>query len=306
MLAYVTSRVLQIVPHALVILTLIFVLFRLVPGDPAVLAAGMTATPDQISAMRHLLGLDRPLSIQYLSFLWHLVHADLGTSVTFGLPVAGIVAHRLPATATLAASSLAVAVGIGVPIGVLEAVRPRGVGGQAASAAAVALLAIPNFWLGLLLIDLFAVRLHWLPVAGTGGIAFLLMPTVAIAARLVAVVSRTTRASVTEVLSEDYIRTAQAKGLARTPVLLRHALRPALIPIVTVIGLQAGYLLGGSLVIETLFDWQGLGQAIINAVALRDYFLVQGVTVFYVFGFLILNLAIDLSYAVWDPRVRYG
>ncbi len=306
MRAYVTSRLLQIVPHTLAILTLIFVLFRLVPGDPALLAAGVTATPDQINAMRHLLGLDRPLSIQYFSFLWHLLHADLGTSVTFGLPVAGIVSHRLPATATLAASSLAVAVGIGVPIGVLEAVRPRGVSGQAASAAAVALLAIPNFWLGLLLINLFAVRLHWLPVAGTGGIAFLLMPTIAIAARLIAVVSRTTRASVVEVLSEDYIRTARAKGLARTRVLVGHALRPALIPIVTVIGLQAGYLLGGSLVIESLFDWQGLGQAIINAVAMRDYFLVQGITVFYVFGFLILNLAVDLSYAAWDPRLRYG
>ncbi len=303
--AYLTSRLLQLVPHALVILTLIFVLFRLVPGDPAVIAAGMTATPEQISAMHHLLGLDRPLWVQYLSFLWHLAHVDLGTSVTFGLPVVGVVGHRLPATATLAASSLAVAVGIGVPIGMLEAVRPRGLSGQAASAIAIALLAIPNFWLGLLLINVFAVRLHWLPVAGTGGIVFLLMPTIAIAARLVAVVSRTTRASLVEVLHEDYIRTAQAKGLGRTPVLLRHALRPALIPIITVVGLQAGYLLGGSLVIETLFDWQGLGQAMINAVAMRDYFLVQGITVFYVFGFLMLNLAVDLSYAAWDPRVRY-
>jgi ABC-type dipeptide/oligopeptide/nickel transport system permease component len=306
LLAYLTGRVLQIFPHALLVLTLIFVLFRIVPGDPAVIAAGLTATPEQISTVRHLLGLDRPLWTQYLTFLWQLVHGDLGTSVTFGVPVAGVVQHRVPATLALAASSLAVAVGIGVPVGIIGAVRPRGLSGQAASAAAVCALAVPNFWLGLLLINLLGVRLRWLPVAGTGGLPSLLMPTAAIAARLIAVVSRTTRASLLEVLSEDYIRTAQAKGLARRPLLLRHALRPALIPIVTVIGLQAGYLLGGSLVIESLFDWQGLGQAMIHAVAMRDYFLVQGITVFYVFGFLALNLLVDLSYAVWDPRVRYG
>lgn len=306
MLAYVTSRLIQLVPHGLLILTLTFVLFRLVPGDPAVIAAGLTATPEQISAMRHVLGLDRPLWTQYLAFLWQLLHADLGTSVTFGLPVTGVVGHRVPATAALAASSLAVAIGIGIPIGVFQAVRPRGAGRQAAGATAVLLLAIPNFWLGLVLIHVFAVRLRWLPVAGTGGAAFLLMPTIAIAARLIAVVSRTTRASLVDILGQDYIRTARAKGLARTPLLLRHAIRPALIPIITVIGLQAGYLLGGSLVIESLFDWQGLGQAMIHAVAMRDYFLVQGITVFYVCGFLALNLMVDLSYVVWDPRVRYA
>ena len=306
MLRYLVSRCLQLVPHVLAVITLTFVLFRLVPGDPAVIAAGLTATPDQIAAMHHLLGLDRPLWVQYLSFLWQLVHGDLGTSVAFGLPVTHVVGHRIPATAALAVSSLAVAIGVGIPVGVLAAVRPRGVSGQAATAGAVALLAVPNFWLGLLLINLLAVRLHWLPVAGTGGAAFLLMPTTAIAARLIAVVSRTTRASVAEILREDYFRTARAKGLAWRRLLLRHALRPALIPIVTVIGLQAGYLLGGSLVIESLFDWQGLGQAMINAVAMRDYFLVQGITVCYVFGFLLLNLLVDLSYVVWDPRVRFG
>jgi ABC-type dipeptide/oligopeptide/nickel transport system permease component len=306
MLPYLAGRLVQFVPHGLLTVTLMFVLFRLVPGDPAIIAAGLAATPEQIAAMRHLLGLDRPLWTQYLSFLWQLLHADLGTSVTFGLPVVGVVAHRVPATAALAASSIAVAVGIGIPIGVLEAVRPRAVSGQAASATAVLLLAIPNFWLGLLLINLLAVQLRWLPVAGTGGIAFLLMPTLAIAARLIAVVSRTTRASLVEVLGADYIRTARAKGLPRAPLLLRHALRPALIPIVTVVGLQAGYLLGGSLVIESLFDWQGMGQALIHAVAMRDYFLVQGITVFYVFGFLGLNLIVDLTYAMWDPRIRYA
>jgi ABC-type dipeptide/oligopeptide/nickel transport system permease component len=154
--------------------------------------------------------------------------------------------------------------------------------------------------------DLFVVRLGWLPAAGTGGLAFLVMPTVAVAARLVALVSRTTRASVIEILGEDYVRTARAKGLSGAALLARHALRPALVPIVTMVGLQAGYLLGGSVVIETLFAYQGLGQAMINAVAMRDYFLVQGVALVYVVGFLLLNLAVDLSYGLVDPRIRHG
>jgi len=305
-LRYLLGRLLQVGPHALLVVTLIFVLFRLVPGDPAVIAAGLTSTPDQIAAMRHVLGLDRPLPAQYFTFLWGLLHGELGTSVTFGLPVVTVVAHRVGATMTLAAASLAMAVGLGIPAGILEAVSPRSVGGQLTTIGIVGLLAVPNFWLGLLMINLLAVRMHWLPVAGTGGLAFLLMPAAAVAARLVAVVSRTTRASIVEVLSGEYIRTAAAKGLSRRALLIRHALRPALIPVITAIGLQAGYLLGGSLVIESLFDWQGLGQAMVTAVGMRDYFLVQGITVFYVVGFLLLNLLVDLSYAVWDPRVRFG
>lgn len=306
MLRYLLGRLIQVGPHALLVVTLIFVLFRLVPGDPAVIAAGLTSTPDQIAAMRHVLGLDRPLAAQYLTFLWGLLHGDLGNSVTFGLPVVTVVAHRVGATMTLAGASLAFAVGLGIPAGILEAVSPRSVGGQLTTIAIVGLLAVPNFWLGLLMINLLAVRMHWLPVAGTGGLAFLLMPAAAVAARLVAVVSRTTRASIVEVLSGEYIRTAAAKGLSRRALLIRHVLRPALIPVITAIGLQAGYLLGGSLVIESLFDWQGLGQAMVTAVGMRDYFLVQGITVFYVIGFLLLNLLVDLSYAAWDPRVRFG
>jgi len=304
MLRYALGRLLQLAPHALLVVSLIFVLFRLVPGDPAVIAAGLTATPTQIAAMRHALGLDQPLWTQYLTFLWRLVHGDLGTSVTFGLPVAGVVARRVARTAELAAASLGLAIAIGVPSGMLSAVRPRGAWSQLVTLGVIGLLAVPNFWLGLLLMNLLALRAHWLPVAGTGGIAFLAMPAAAVAARLVAVISQTTRASLVEVLTEDYIRTAAAKGLARATLLVRHALRPALIPVVTVIGLQAGYLLGGSLVIESLFGWQGLGQAMVTAVSTRDYFLVQGITVFYVIAFLLLNLLVDLSYAAWDPRVR--
>jgi ABC-type dipeptide/oligopeptide/nickel transport system permease component len=220
--------------------------------------------------------------------------------------VAAVVAARIGPTLALMAASLALTIALALPAGLVAALRPLHWSSQAVMAATILLLSVPNFLVGLLLMDLFVVRLGWLPAAGTGGLVFLVMPTLAIAARLIALVSRTARASVVETLSEDYLRTARAKGLGGAAVLLRHALRPALVPIVTMIGLQAGYLLGGSIVIETLFAYQGLGQAMINAVAMRDYFLVQGIALVYVVGFLLLNLLVDLSYAVVDPRIRYA
>jgi ABC-type dipeptide/oligopeptide/nickel transport system permease component len=219
--------------------------------------------------------------------------------------VAAIIVTRIGPTLALLAASLGLTVLVAVPAGVLAAVRPLSPGSQGIMAATILLLSVPNFLVGLLLMDLFVVRLGWLPAAGTGGLVFLVMPTLAVAGRLVALVSRTARASVVETLGEDYMRTARAKGLGEVPRLLRHALRPALVPIVTMLGLQAGYLLGGSVVIETLFAYQGLGQAMINAVSMRDYFLVQGIALVYVVGFLLLNLLVDLSYALVDPRIRY-
>jgi ABC-type dipeptide/oligopeptide/nickel transport system permease component len=277
-----------------------------VPGDPAALIAGPGGTQAQIDRLRSDLGLDRPLWAQYLSFLGDLARGDLGPSLSFGRPVSGVIANRIGPTLALMATSLALAVVLAVPAGLVAAVRPLAAGSQAIMAATILLLSVPNFLVGLLLMDLFVVKLGWLPAAGTGGLAFLVMPTLAIAGRLVALVSRTTRASVAETLSEDYVRTARAKGAPGGAILFRHALRPALVPVVTMVGLQAGYLLGGSIVIETLFAYQGLGQAMISAVSMRDYFLVQGIALVYVLGFLLLNLAVDLSYAVVDPRIRYG
>jgi peptide/nickel transport system permease protein len=294
------------VPQAWLTVSLLFLLFRLVPGDPATLIAGPGGTQAQIDRLRADLGLDAPLAAQYLAFLRDLLRGDLGPSLSFGRPVATVVATRIGPTLALMAASIGLTVAVAVPAGILAAVRPLGLTSQGVMGATILLLSVPNFLVGLLLMDLFVVRLGWLPAAGTGGLAFLVMPTLAVAARLVALVSRTTRASVVEVLGEDYLRTARAKGLGAAPLLFRHALRPALVPIVTMIGLQAGYLLGGSVVIETLFAYQGLGQAMINAVAMRDYFLVQGIALVYVVGFLLLNLLVDLSYALVDPRIRYG
>lgn len=303
---FALRRLLLLLPQALGIATMIFVLFRLVPGDPATIVAGPGATQEQIETLRRDLGLDRSLWAQYAQFLGDLARGNLGTSLSLRQPVTHVLAARLGPSAALMAASLALTVALAVPAGVAAAVRPHSAAAQVVMGTSVLALSIPNFLLGMILMQYLSVRWRLLPAAGTGGLAFLVMPTLAIAARLVALVSRTTRASVMEILGEEFVRTARAKGLAPRVVLYRHALRPALVPIVTMIGLQAGYLLGGSIVVETLFAYQGLGQAMITAVSLRDYFLVQGITLLYVVGFLLVNLVVDLSYAAFDPRIRYA
>lgn len=306
MALFALRRLLLLIPQTLAVVTLIFIVFRLVPGDPALIIAGAGATQDQIEAIRRDLGLDRPVWTQYARFLADLAHGDLGRSLSLKLPVTEVLRKRLGPSLALMAASLVVTVLLAVPAGVVAAVRPHGALAQAVMSTSILALSIPNFLVGMILMELLAVKWRALPAAGTGGIAFLLMPTLAVAARLVALVSRTTRASVVEILGEDFVRTARAKGLSGRTVLYRHALQPALVPIITMIGIQAGYLLGGSIVVETLFAYQGIGQAMITAVSLRDYVLVQGITVFYVAGFLLINLIVDLSYAGVDPRIRYA
>ncbi|MDR7482807.1 MAG: ABC transporter permease [Armatimonadota bacterium] len=306
MVLYTLRRLALLAPQALGIVTLVFIVFRLVPGDPALLVAGPHATAEQVEAIRRDLGLHRPLWQQYLGFLADLLRGDLGTSVSLHQPVTEVVAARAGPTLALMLASLLLTVILAVPAGLAAAVRPHGTLAQVLMGASILALSIPNFLIGMLLMQVLAVSWRLLPAAGTGGGAFLVMPTLAVAARLVALVSRTTQASVLEILGEEFVRTARAKGLAARAVLYRHALRPALVPILTMIGLQAGYLLGGSVVVETLFAYQGLGQAMITAVGLRDYFLVQGVTLVYVVGFLLVNLVVDLSYAAVDPRIRYA
>ncbi len=303
---YVFRRLVLLGPQAWLTISLLFLLFRLVPGDPAALIAGPGATQGQIDLLRTQLGLDQPVWRQYGAFWEAALHGDFGTSVSLRRPVTSIISRRIGPTLALMSTTIALTVTVAIPAGVLAAVRPLSLTSQSIMAATVLLLSVPNFLLGLLFLQVFVVKLGWLPAAGTGGGAFLIMPTLAIAARLVALVSRTTRASFLEILGEDYVRTARAKGLSGTTVLFRHALRPAFIPIITMIGLQAGYLLGGSIIIEVLFAYQGLGQAMITAVSMRDYFLVQGITIFYVLGFLLLNLLVDLSYALFDPRIHYA
>jgi len=276
----------------------------MVPGDEATLMAGATASQADIELLRARLGLDRTLSEQYASRLAGLVHGDFGYSSTFrGNPLPHVLT-RLPATLLLLATAITLTVLLGLPAGVLGAVRQNHWPDYLLSLVVVGLLAIPNFWLGLMLIVALSVDRAWLPSFGFTGWASLVMPTFALAARLVALVARMTRGVMLEELAKDYVRTAHAKGLATGVIVGRHVLRNALIPTVTVIGLQAGYLLGGSVVVERLFAWPGVGDLMVNAVGARDYTLVQTITILFVLGFLLINLAVDVLYVLINPRLR--
>jgi ABC-type dipeptide/oligopeptide/nickel transport system permease component len=304
LLRLVAWRLLLIPPTLLGVVTVLFLIFKSVPGDEATMVAGATATQAEINLVRHQLGLDRPLPVQYLTELARLVRGDFGYSPTFrSNPLPEILA-RVPATLLLTAAAITLTVIVGIPAGMFVASFQNRWPDLAVSSAVAALLAIPNFWLGMILIALFSVQLHWLPSLGMTGTASLVMPTVALAARLIALVSRLTRGIVIEERRKDYVRTARAKGLTGRRIMYRHVLRNALIPIVTVLGLQTGYLLGGSVVVERLFAWPGIGDLLLTAVGLRDYALVQGITVIFVVGFLLINLAVEVLFRLINPRLR--
>src|SRR5262245_3423673 len=276
----------------------------MVPGDEATLMAGATASQADIDILRARLALDRPLLDQYATRLIGLARGDFGYSSTFrGNPLPHVL-HRLPATLLLMATAIGLTVLLGLPTGVLAAVRQNRWPDYLLSLLVAGLLAIPNFWLGLMLIVALSVERGWLPSFGFTGWASLVMPTLALAARLIALVARMTRGVMLEELARDYVRTAHAKGLTAPAVVGRHVLRNALIPTVTVIGLQTGYLLGGSVVVERLFAWPGVGDLLMNAVGARDYTLVQAITILFVSGFLVINLAVDVLYALINPRLR--
>lgn len=288
------------------VITILFLIFKLVPGDQATLAAGATATQAEITAMRASLGLDKPVIWQYLGYLNGLLHGNLGYSSTFrGNPLWPI-AERVPATIRLMLAAISLTVAVGIPAGIIAGANQNRWLDHVISNAIIILLAVPNFWLGMVLTALLSVRLGWLPSFGSHGWAALVLPTVALAARLIALVGRTTRGMVIEEMRKDYVRTAKAKGLPRSAILVGHVLRNVLIPVVTVIGLQAGYLLGGSVVIERLFVWPGIGDLMLTGVSTRDYALVQGAALFFVLGFLLINLGVDLLYRLINPRLRHG
>jgi ABC-type dipeptide/oligopeptide/nickel transport system permease component len=286
------------------VVTVLFLIFKSVPGDEATMVAGATATQAEIDIVRHQLGLDRPLLVQYSDRIVGLLHGDLGYSATFRTNSLPRILERVPATLLLTVAAIVVTVLIGIPAGILAAYFHRRLPDFAISASVIALLAVPNFWLGMMLIALLSVQLHWLPSLGFTGAASLVMPTIALAARLIALVGRLTRGVVIEEQRKDYVRTAYAKGLAASRVMYRHVLRNALVPIVTVVGLETGYLLGGSVVVERLFAWPGIGDLLLTAVGLRDYTLVQGITVLFVIGFLLINLVVEMLYRLINPRLR--
>ena len=304
MATYIIRRALLIVPTALLVVTLVFFIFRLVPGDVARIVAGERATEEEVALIREQMGLNDPIHGQYARSLWGLARGDLGRSLTYRRQVLDEIVSRVPATLELALAGIGVSVIIGVSTGIISAVKRNTIYDYTSMAAAISGVCIPNFWLGLLLIMIFSVSLGWLPTGGRGGLKFLILPTIALSARLIAIIARLTRSTMLEVISGDYIRTARAKGLSERIILARHALRNAMIPLVTIVGLQFGSLLAGSIVVETVFAWPGMGSLFINAVNTRDYPMVQGITLVYTIAFMLVNLFTDLSYGFLDPRVR--
>lgn len=315
------------------IATFVFVLMRAIPGDPvdAILGREGTVSQEQVALIRDQFQLDRPLPEQLAAFYARLVRGDLGVSIVRREPVAELIAERFPATLELALAALLVALLVALPVGVLGAVRERSAFDRGAMASAFVGMSMPPFWLGIVLILLFAVRLQWLPVAGriayehtpvalTGiyvldallsldrealgdALRHLALPALTLGAVLAALVARIARSSMLEVLRQDYVRTARAKGLAESVIVIRHALRNALIPLVTVVGLEVGSLLGGNMIVETVFEWPGIGRLAVEAIFARDYPVVQGVVIVYAFTFAAANLIVDVAYTLLNPRI---
>ena len=304
MAGYVLRRMIYLVFQVLLVLSLMFIVFRLLPGDPARLVLGALATEEELIRFREMMGLNDPLLVQYLRYLMELSTGNLGVSTVYAQDVFVVILPRIWPTVRLMLSSLGLSVVIGVLVGVLTGVYPDSRWAKAIMGIWVAVLAIPNFWLGLILVQIFTLQLHLLPPIYTGTGLSMVLPVVAIAARLIALIARMTRSAVMEITNEDYVSFAQAKGLYQRAVVAKHILRPALPPIITMIGMQAGYLLGGSVVIENLFSYPGMGQLLLAAVNLRDYALMQGITLFFVMSFLSINLIVDLLYCLIDPRIR--
>ena len=303
---YIAQRLLAAVVTLIGVSLIIFLLVRLLPGDPARVIAGLLATEQDVQRIRVQLGLERSLPVQYAMFFSHLMQGDLGTSARTQEPVLREILARLPATMKLAAISMTIAGLFGVLGGVLAAYRRNSKLDFLISVGTLFGVSMPVYWLGLMLIVLFAVRLHWLPAAGSEKPTSYIMPSLTLAAFSVALVARMTRSSMLEVLGEDYVRTARAKGLSERVVVLRHALRNALIPIITVIGLQFGALLGGAVLTETVFGWPGMGQLLVGSIFARDYPMVQGLVLVFSFLFILVNLVVDITYAYIDPRIHYG
>ncbi len=302
---YVVKKLCNLIFQVFLVVTLMFVVFRLLPGDPAGLILGPGAAQAEVEQLRETMGLNENIITQYFVYLKKILMGNMGFSYSYNQAVTSVLANRILPTLKLMSGSILTAAVIGVSAGVFSGVYPESRLSRFLLMLWVVILAVPNFWLGLLLIQFFAVKLGWLPAIGYGSFAAMILPVCAIAARLVALIARITRSSVMEVANEEYVRFAEAKGMRSHMVILRHILRPALPPIVTMIGMQAGYLLGGSVVIENLFSYSGMGQLLLAAVSFRDYELMQGITFFFVFAFLGINLIVDLLYGQIDPRIRF-
>jgi peptide/nickel transport system permease protein len=313
MFVYVTRRIIQTIPVMAVVALFVFSLLYIAPGDPAAVIAGDQATPDDVEKIRRSLGLDRPFLVRFGEWAWRIIHFDLGTSIFTGLPVTQLIAQRLEPTLSLMVVTLILAIVIAVPMGVIAAWKSGTIIDRAIMAFAVFGFSVPVFVVGYLLAYVFALEWDWLPVQGYTPIARgfwpwlenLILPAIALGCVYIALIARITRATMLEVLQQDYIRTARAKGVAQTGILFIHALKNAAVPIVTVIGLGIALLIGGAVVTESVFAIPGLGRLTVDAILRRDYPVIQGVVLLFSFVYVLVNLAIDLVYTLVDPRIRY-
>jgi peptide/nickel transport system permease protein len=323
---YILRRLWLMVPALIGVSLVVFAILRLLPGDPAIAMLGVDASPESLANMRKVLGLDQPLYMQYLRFVGDILRGDFGNSIVRGGPALKAVLETLPATVELALASMLVSMCLAIPLGIIAAVRQHSLVDYVSMVIALLGVSMPIFWLGMLMILLFSLRLQWLAPFGRGepltdavselftrgdpgtlidSLKHLIMPALALGANVTGLMARITRSSMLEVLRQDYVRTAKAKGLRDRLVVTRHALRNALLPIVTVLGLQFGALLGGAVVTETIFAWPGVGRLVVQAINQRDFPVVQAAVIIMAVSVLALNLIVDLSYAYINPRIRY-
>lgn len=303
MFAYLLRRLLASVGVILAMIFLVMLILDIVPGDPAALMLGENATQEMIQELRHQLGLDKPLVVRYAGYLWKLLHGDLGRSIREMAPVSQLIGDTWPATLELTAAAMFLTFLVGVPLGLISGAKPGSWMDHGSRIMSLLGLCMPVFWIGLVLMFFFSLELRWFPVGGIGSLKHLVLPAVTLSAYTVATLARMTRSSLMEVMGEDYIRTARAKGLAYPMVVWGHAFRNALIPIITVFGMQVGQLMGGAILTETVFAWPGLGRLMVGAILERDYPLLQGTVLVFAGSYILINFLVDLSYGLIDPQV---
>lgn len=314
MLRLILKRLVDLIPTLLVVATTVFIITRLIPGDPAAVLLGPQASPDEIAKMRETLGLNEPMYLQYIDFLGNLLKGDLGTSLGYHQPVLSLILERFPNTLLLSVCALAIALLIGIPAGIISATKQYSVWDYTVMILSLVGVSMPIFWLGVMLVLYFSVHLGWLPATGMGSmtegfgsvVTHLVLPSIALSTIPMATFARITRSSMLEVIRQDYIKTARAKGLLEFFVVWKHALKNALTPLLTVMGMQISSMLGGAVLTETIFSWPGMGRLVVDAIENRDFVVVQGTVLFIAVIFVLINLLVDILYTVVNPRVNFS
>ncbi len=305
MLSYIIKRILSVIPVLFIVITVVFFAFKLIPGDPAIMYAGEQAEPETLERVRHEMGLDQSVLTQYVKYISRLVRGDMGKSFIVRKPVAGEVFYRFKNTLKLSVVAIILAIFLGIAFGLISAIKYETGFDYVFTVLSITGISIPVFWLAMLMMYIFSIQLKLLPMAGNASWKNYIMPSICLAAYSVAFITRMTRSAILELMGDDFVRTARAKGVKERLVLFRHILRNALIPIITIVGLRFGYMLGGAIITETVFAWPGMGRLLVMSVKHRDIPMVQGCLLVFSVSFVLINLIVELMYGIVDPRVRY-